>query len=74
MEQGGWIVQEHVESRPYLYPPRPGAEPVPQTVIWGLFCAGWQYAGGWLRMLPQGTGDGIVNSSRGAAEGGILEV
>lgn len=74
VEQGGWIVQEHVESRPYFYPPQPGAAPVPHTVIWGLFCAGWQYAGGWLRMLPQGTGDGIVNSARGAAEGGILVV
>ncbi|WP_420127731.1 hypothetical protein [Longimicrobium sp.] len=74
VEQGGWIVQERVESRPYLYPPRPGAAPVPQTVVWGLFCTGWRYAGGWLRMLPQGDGEGIVNCSRGASESGILEV
>jgi hypothetical protein len=72
--EGGWIVQERVESKPYLYPPRPGAAPVSQTVIWGLFCTGSRYAGGWLRMLPQGEGEGIVNSSRGAAEGGILEI
>jgi hypothetical protein len=72
--QGGWIVQEFMESRPYWFPPRPGAAPVPHTVIWGLFCAGWQYAGAWLRMLPIGQGDGIVNSSRGASEGGVLEV
>lgn len=74
VEQGGWIVQERVESKPYLYPPKPGATPVPHTLIWGLFCTGWRYAGGWLRMLPQGEGEGIVNSARGAAEGGILEV
>jgi hypothetical protein len=74
VEQGGWIVQEHVDSKPYFYPPSPGAAPVPQTVIWGLFCAGWRYAGGWLRMLPQGAAEGIVNSARGAAEGGILEI
>lgn len=74
VEQGGWIVQERMESKPYLYPTSPGAEPVPQTVVWGLFCAGSRYAGGWLRMLPQGEGEGIVNSCRGAAEGGILEI
>ena len=71
---GGWIVQERVESKPYLYPPAPGAAPVPHTVVWGLFCAGWQYAGAWLRMLPQESGNGIVNSVLGAAEAALLEV
>jgi len=74
MEEGRWIVQERVESRPYVYPPRPGAAPVPHTVIWGLFCTGWRYAGGCLRMLPQGAGEGIVNGARGACEGAILEI
>jgi hypothetical protein len=73
-EHGGWIVQERVESKPYLYPPAPGAAPVPHTVIWGLFCAGWQYAGAWLRMLPQGSGNGIVNSVLGASEAALLEI
>ena len=74
MDEGAWIVQERVDSKPYLYPPQPGAAPVPQTVVWGLFCAGWQYAGAWLRMLPQGAGGGIVNSVLGASEAGILEI
>ncbi len=74
MEEGGWIVQERVESKPYFYPPQPGAAPVPHTVIWGLFCTGPRYAGGWLRMLPQGAGEGIVNSLRGAYESAILEI
>ncbi|HEY0035213.1 MAG TPA: hypothetical protein VGB66_00925 [Longimicrobium sp.] len=74
VEEGGWIVQERVESRPYFYPPRPGADPVRQTVIWGLFCTGSRYAGGGLRMLPQGTSEGIVSGSRGACEGAILEI
>jgi hypothetical protein len=74
VEQGGWIVQERVESKPYFYPPRPGAAPVPSTVVWGLFCTGSRYAGGGLRMLPQGAGDGIVNGVRGACEGAILEI
>lgn len=74
MEEGGWIVQERVESRPYFYPPRPGAAPVPTTVVWGLFCTGSRYAGGFLRMLPRGAGDDIVNSARGACDGAILEI
>jgi hypothetical protein len=74
MEEGGWIVQAYVESRPYFFPSAPGAAPVVQSVIWGMFMAGWRYAGGWLRMMPAGEGDGIVNSIRGAAEGAILEI
>ena len=74
VEEGEWIVQERVESKPYLYPPRPGAAPVPHTVIWGLFCTGWRYGGGCLRMLPQGVGEDIVNGARGACEGAILEI
>jgi hypothetical protein len=74
VEEGGWIVQEYVESLPYHFPPGPGAAPVPQSVIWGLFYAGWRYAGGWLRMMPAGEGNGIVNSIRGAAEGAIIEL
>lgn len=74
MDEGGWIVQEYVESKPFFYPPRPGAAPVPHTVVWGLFCAGWRYAGAWLRVMPLGAGDGVVNSGRGAAEAAVLEV
>jgi hypothetical protein len=74
VEEGTWIVQERVESQPYFYPPRSGAAPVPTSVIWGLFCAGSRYGGGFLRMLPQDAGEGIVNSARGAYEGAILEV
>jgi hypothetical protein len=74
VEEGSWIVQERVESRPYFYPPRPGAAPVANTVIWGLFCTGSRYGGGFLRMLPQGAGEGVVNSGRGAYEGAILEI
>jgi hypothetical protein len=74
VEEGGWIVQERVESRPYFYPPQPGAAPVPHAVVWGLFCAGPRYAGGFLRMLRQGAGEGVVNRARGAYEGAILEI
>ncbi len=74
VEEGRWIVQERVESRPYFYPPRPGAAPVPHTLVWGLFCTGRRYGGGSLRMLSQGVGEGIVSGARGACEGAILEI
>ncbi|HEU0077477.1 MAG TPA: hypothetical protein VFQ76_07490, partial [Longimicrobiaceae bacterium] len=74
VEEGEWIVQERVESRPYFYPPQPGAAPVPHTVIWSLFCTGRRYAGGGLRMLPQGAGEGVVSGPRGAFESAILEI
>jgi hypothetical protein len=74
VEEGTWIVQERVESRPYFYPPQPGAAPVPHTLIWGLFCTGWRYGGGALRMLPQGAGEGVVSGARGACGGVILEI
>jgi len=74
VEEGTWIVQERVESRPYLYPPQPGAAPVPHTVVWGLFCTEVRYCGGCVRMLPQGAGEGVVNGARGAYEGAILEI
>jgi hypothetical protein len=74
VEEGTWIVQERMESKPYFYPPQPGAAPVPNTVIWGLFCTGWRYGGGSLRILPQGAGEGVVSAARGACEGAILEI
>jgi hypothetical protein len=74
VEEGEWIVQERVDSRPYFYPPRPGAAPIPHSVIWGLFCTGSRYVGGGLRMLPQGASKGVVSGSRGAYESAILEI
>jgi hypothetical protein len=69
----GWLVQEHVESRPYLYQLGEQGSAV-HDVIWGLFCFGNLYGGAFLRMLPKGSGDGVINSARGATEGILLEV
>jgi hypothetical protein len=69
---GDWILQERLDSLPYWYQAGDyGA--APHEVIWGLFAFGDRYAGGNLRMLPLGHG-GVVNTSRGAADGLILEI
>ncbi len=71
--EGRWVVQERVDSRSYLYPPQHGAAPIPHTVVWGLFCVGPRYGGGFLRMLPHGAGEGVVGTN-GSHESAILEI
>jgi hypothetical protein len=70
---GGWMVQEYVAGYPYLYADGEG-NVRPQNVVWGLFCFGSRYGGGYLRMLPRGVRRGVVNSGGGAVEGPIFEV
>lgn len=71
--EGTWVVQEAVTSRPYLgQAGELGA--LPHEAVWGTFCFGERYGGGFLRMMPCGTGDGVINSARGAVEGLVFEV
>jgi hypothetical protein len=72
MDSGGWLVQEYVSSRPYLYQHGDGYQL--HDVVWGMFSFGDTYGGGFLRMMPTGQGGGVINSSRGATEGLIFEV
>jgi len=70
--QGGWEIQELVESLPYLY--QTGARGcAPHEVIWGPFVFGDRYAGAFLRMQPKSTRD-IVNLSQAASQGVLVEV
>jgi hypothetical protein len=71
--QGDWLAQELCSSRPYVYQSGEQGYGV-YDVVWGTFCFGEMYGGGFLRMLPRDTGDGIINSHRGAAEGILFEV
>jgi hypothetical protein len=70
---GGWMVQEYVDCHPFLYADHEGVVKA-QNVVWGMFCCGSRYGGGYLRMLPRGVRKGVVNSGGGAVEGPILEV
>ena len=71
--QGGWLAQERVGSRPYVYQCGDRGYGI-HDVVWGTFCFGEIYGGGFLRMMPRGTGDGVINSARGATEGVLFEV
>lgn len=41
--------------------------------VWGLFCFGTAYGGGYLRMILRGGLSGVINSARGAIEGVLVE-
>lgn len=69
---GGWLVQERMESLPYWYQ-RGAAGACAHAVVWGLFAFGDRYGGGFLRMMPRG-GGGVINAAKGAEEGIILEI
>jgi hypothetical protein len=71
-DEGAWIVQERVDSLPFLYQIGE-AGCVPQDVVWGIFRIGSRYGGGFLRMMPRGQ-HGVINAARGADEGVLFEV
>ena len=72
LDGGGWVVQEKLESLPYLY--QAGDEgAVPHDMIWGPFVFGDEYGGVILRMQPKSV-RGAVNSALGATSGIVIEV
>lgn len=72
LDEGGWIVQEHVESIPYFFLSGDG-NAVLHDVVFGLFAFGDLFGGAFLRLQPRG-GRGVVNTAGGAEIGLLLEV
>lgn len=72
LSEKDWIVQEYVESRPYLFLDS-NDEVVRHDVIWGLFVFGETFGGVFLRLQPSTRG-GIVNTAGGAEVSVLLEV
>lgn len=72
LDQRGWVAQEFQTSRPYLFQ-GPGGGCVPHDVTWGPFVCGSRYCGCFLRLQPSG-GSGVINVSRGATQGLVLEI
>jgi len=72
LARGDSIVQERVESLPYLYQyGEYGAQP--NDMIWGPFLFGRTYGGLFLRMQPQAARN-VVNLTQAASEGTPFEV
>jgi hypothetical protein len=68
-----WLVQEYVESFPYLY--QSGEYGCAEHLaVWGLFVFGSRYAGSWVRVLSKSNKSSVVNSHLGAEESISLEV
>lgn len=73
LAHGQWLAQQRIDSRPYVYQVGEEGYAV-HDAVWGAFCFGELYGGGFLRMMQQGTADGVVNAARGAACGILFEV
>ncbi|HKH45199.1 MAG TPA: hypothetical protein VKM72_11090 [Thermoanaerobaculia bacterium] len=72
LAKGDWVVQEILESLPYLYQSGDYGCSI-HDVIWGPFVFGERYGGVVLRMQPKAAG-GAVNLSLSATEGIVLEI
>lgn len=71
---GDWLVQEYCEPD-RLYAPAVESGAIDEhDVVWGVFGFGRDYGGSWGRMMKSATGEGVVNSARGAKEFLVLEV
>jgi hypothetical protein len=71
LREGGWVVQERIESWPFLYQ---NAELgcVPHNVIWGPFIFGGKSQGVHVRVHPRGRG--LVSVHSGATQSVVFEV
>lgn len=61
-----FIAQEYCASSSAKILSRKGY--IPHQIVWGGFDFGGNYGGSWLRAMPIGSGNGVVNSATGAVE------
>lgn len=71
-EEGHWVAQELQESLSYLYLGPEGGG-VLHDVVWSFFIFGETPGGWYLRMAPSDRKE-VINATRGAQAGSILEV
>lgn len=72
LAEGDWVVQQILESLPYLYQSGDYGCSI-HDMVWGPFVFGERYGGVVLRMQPQSVG-GAINLSLSASEGVVFEV
>jgi hypothetical protein len=71
VRDGDWIVQEHVESRPYLFQHGDGCRV--HRVAWGPYVFGSEYAGMFVRAQAEAEG-GVISATHGATSAPLFEV
>lgn len=72
-EKRAWVVQERVESYPFLF--QAGENGYGEyDAVWGMFVFGSHYGGAWGRLLPRYDEKGVISSHQGAQEAIVLEV
>ena len=69
---GTWLAQEYLQSRSHLYLDEHG--PARHHSVWGLYDFGTRFAGGFIRVMPEDKGNGVINSACGATESIIFVV
>jgi hypothetical protein len=73
IKQGNWLIQEYIESQPYLYQwGEKGC--VVHDMVLGVFTVGDVHAGQWARILPKVDSKGIINCAQGAEDSIVFEV
>lgn len=73
LRDGGWLIQELIESSTYMF--QYGENGMAEHhAVWGLFVFGSQYAGGFLRVMPEKDSHGVINTKQGAEKTVILEI
>ena len=73
IKEKNFLVQEYIESSPYLYQTGENGCAV-HDAVWGFFVLGSQYGGGWVRVFPKENSKGIINCHQGATVSVIFEV
>lgn len=72
LKQGAWLAQERVEPVRLLY--QWGEEGCClHDSVWGIFTFGDRYAGGFLRVMPEKIGEGVINCKQGATVSILIE-
>jgi hypothetical protein len=67
-----WIVQDWVESYPYLF--QKGDQGSGEyDAVWGLFVFGAHYGGEFLRVMPRENSKGVINTAQGAEKTTVFE-
>ena len=69
VNHGSYVVQRRVRAVPELFPSADPGGLTAWTVAWGVFMMRQGYAGTFVRAVPSGAGDGVVNLATGALAG-----